>query len=106
MYNEINEVKRSRYGVVKTSIKRSWLFPEILVQEHVFQLFSSRMRMARWDRFRSAGRCSRWHRGPWEEAAKVARAGDLTRDVAKLPLFFFILLHIWRGRKDIHSIIP
>lgn len=29
LYNEMNEVKRSRYRVVKTSAKRSWLFPEI-----------------------------------------------------------------------------
>lgn len=47
----MNEVKRSRYRVVKTSAKRSWLFPEIPAQERVFQIFSSRMTMAaRWDR--------------------------------------------------------
>lgn len=36
---------------MKTSAKRSWLFPEIPAQERVFQIFSSRMTMAaRWDR--------------------------------------------------------
>lgn len=29
LYSEMNEVKRSRYRVVKTSANRSWLFPEM-----------------------------------------------------------------------------